>query len=77
MEIGIIMFYKVIMYIYKNVVKFCLKIYIEKYDGSIFDFRKNVKFEIDLMRGILDEEGYFCRDIDEFFDDDFVGRVVE
>lgn len=29
------------------------------------------------MRGILDEEGYFCRDIVEFFDDDFVGRVVE
>lgn len=77
METGTTMFHKVIMFTYKNVVKFCSKTYTEKHDGSIFDFRKNVKLETDLIRGILDEEGHLCRDIDESFDDDFVGRVVE
>lgn len=29
------------------------------------------------MKVILDKDGHLCRGIDEYFDDDFVGKVVD
>lgn len=38
------MFYKVIMYMLGGKIEFCFEIYLERCDGKIVNFEKNVKF---------------------------------
>lgn len=43
------------MYCFKNKIKFCLKIYLEKEDGNIVDLRMNLRFFLSFLDGILDK----------------------
>lgn len=38
------MFFKVIIYMLGEKIEFCFEIYLEKYDGKIVNFKKDVKF---------------------------------
>lgn len=42
------------MYCYKEEIKFCLKIYLEKENGKIVDLRMNFKFFLSFLKEILD-----------------------
>lgn len=48
-------FHKVIMYCFKNKIKFCSKTYLEKEDGNIVDLRMNLRLSPSLLDGILDK----------------------
>lgn len=47
-------FHKVIMYCYKEEIKFCSKTYLEKENGKIVDLRMNLKLPPSLLKEILD-----------------------
>lgn len=51
-----IIFYKVIMYVYKEEMKFCSKMYLKIFGDSIVDFRKNVRFSKDVLVEMFDKE---------------------
>lgn len=75
-------FHKVIMYCFKEEIKFCSKTYIEKENGNIVDLRMNLRLSPSLLDGILDKnQTKISNDINEGiktkFNDVFVIRVLE
>lgn len=75
-------FHKVIMYCFKEEIKFCSKTYLEKENGNIVDLRMNLRLSPSLLDGILDKnQTKISNDINEGiktkFNDVFVIRVLE
>lgn len=75
-------FHKVIMYCFKEEIKFCSKTYLEKENGNIVDLRMNLRLSSSLLDGILDKnQTKISNDINEGiktkFNDFFVINVLE
>lgn len=75
-------FHKVIMYCFKEEIKFCSKTYLEKENGNIVDLRMNLRLSSSLLDGILDKnQTKISNDINEGiktkFNDYFVINVLE
>lgn len=75
-------FHKVIMYCFKEEIKFCSKTYLEKENSNIVDLRMNLRLSSSLLDGILDKnQTKISNDINEGiktkFNDYFVINVLE
>lgn len=52
-------FHKVIMYVYKEEMKFCSKTYLKTPEDSIVDLRKNVRLSKDFLAKMLNKDGNY------------------